>query len=203
LPGHFTVLGSKRGPELMLSVIIATQDSERALVPTLAALVPGATSGIVSEVLLADAGSSDDTAAVADVAGCEFMRIEGALGHRLRSAAAAARAPWLMFLRPGVVPDTPWTAEVGRFIQEPARAGQAGVFRRGGPSQASLREVLSLVTAALGALPRPEQGLVISQQFYQALGGHSEQAADPERALLRRIGRRRRVMLSTTVFGPD
>lgn len=187
----------------MLSVIIATQDSERALVPTLAALVPGATSGIVSEVLLADAGSRDDTAAVADVAGCEFMLIEGKLGHRLRSAAAAARAPWLMFLQPGAVLDTPWTAEVGRFVQEPARAAQAGVFRRGGPTQASLREVLSLVTAALGALPRPEQGLVISKQFYESLGGHSDQAADPERALLRRIGRRRRVMLSTAVFSPD
>ncbi len=149
----------------MLSVIIATQDSERALVPTLAALVPGATSGIVSEVLLADGGSRDDTAAVADVAGCEFMLIEGGLGHRLRAAAATARAPWLMFLRPGMVPDTPWTAEVGRFIQEPARATQAGVFRRGGPSSASLREILSLVTAALGALPRPDQGWSFPSNF--------------------------------------
>jgi hypothetical protein len=108
-----------------------------------------------------------------------------------------------MFLQPGAVLDTPWTAEVGRFVQEPARAAQAGVFRRGGPTQASLREVLSLVTAALGALPRPEQGLVISRHFYESLGGHSDQAADPERALLRRIGRRRRVMLSTAVFSPD
>ena len=57
----------------MLSVIIATLDSERALVPTLAALVPGATAGLISEVLLADGGSADDTATVADVAGCNFM----------------------------------------------------------------------------------------------------------------------------------
>ena len=35
----------------MLSVIIATKDSERALVTTLAALVSGATAGIISEVL--------------------------------------------------------------------------------------------------------------------------------------------------------
>ena len=185
----------------MLSIIIATQDSERALVPTLAALVPGATSGIVSEVLLADAGSHDDTAAVADVAGCGFMAIEGQLGHRLRSAAAAARAPWLMFLRPGIVLDAPWTGEVGRFIQEPARSGQAAVFRDGGSSQASLRAVLSLLTAALGAPPRAEQGLVISKQLYDALGGHSARAADPERELLRRLGRHRRFMLATQAFG--
>ena len=47
----------------MLSVIIATRNSERPLVRTLAALVPGATSGLITEVLIADAGSRDDTPA--------------------------------------------------------------------------------------------------------------------------------------------
>lgn len=202
--GIFAAFPTKaRGLRGMLSIIIATQDSERALVPTLAALVPGATSGIVSEVLLADAGSRDDTAAVADVAGCEFMEIEGSLGLRLKVAAAKAKAPWLMFLRPGTVLDTPWTGEVGRFVQEPARSGQAAVFRHGGSSQASLGGVLSLLAAALGARPRPEQGLVISRQLYDALGGHSERAADPEAELLRRLGRRRRFTLATQAFGRD
>ncbi|MEA2873185.1 MAG: hypothetical protein QOH67_3161, partial [Hyphomicrobiales bacterium] len=45
----------------MFSVIVATYDSERALVPTLAALVPGATAGIVREVIVADGGSRDET----------------------------------------------------------------------------------------------------------------------------------------------
>ena len=49
----------------MLSVIIATKDSERPLVLTLAALVPGAMAGIVREVIVADAGSGDATARVA------------------------------------------------------------------------------------------------------------------------------------------
>ena len=40
----------------MLSAIIATHESERALVPTLAALVPGAISGFVTEVVAADGG---------------------------------------------------------------------------------------------------------------------------------------------------
>ena len=57
----------------MLSIIIPTRNSERPLVPTLAALVPGATTGLVAEVLIADGGSQDDTAAVADVAGCNFL----------------------------------------------------------------------------------------------------------------------------------
>ena len=54
----------------MLSVVIATQDSERALLPTLAALVAGAAAGLVREVIVADASSRDATVAIADEAGC-------------------------------------------------------------------------------------------------------------------------------------
>ena len=40
---------------LMLSAIIAADESERALVPTLACLVPGVTAGMLRDVILADA----------------------------------------------------------------------------------------------------------------------------------------------------
>jgi glycosyltransferase involved in cell wall biosynthesis len=186
----------------MLSVIIPTHNSEQTLVPSLAALVPGATGGIITEVLVADGGSQDETAAVADVAGCNFITVEGSLGFRLKTAAVKARAPWLLFLQPGTVLDTPWIGEVGRFVQQPARYGEAAVFRRGGPSQSTLREFLLLISAVLGGLPRPEQGLLISSHFYSALGGHSERATDSERDLLRRIGRARCVRFSTNAFAP-
>jgi glycosyltransferase involved in cell wall biosynthesis len=54
----------------MLSVVIATHDSERALLPTLAGLVAGAAAGVVRDVVIADAGSRDATGAIADGAGC-------------------------------------------------------------------------------------------------------------------------------------
>ena len=187
----------------MLSVIIPTHNSERALVPTLAALVSGATTGLVSEVLVADGGSHDDTAAVADVAGCNFIVVEGSLSRRLKAGAARARAPWLMFLRPGTTLDAPWTGDARRFVEQAASRGYAAVFRRGAAAQPALREALSLLVAALGARPRPEQGLLIAKPLYDALGGHSERAADPETELIRRIGRRRIVMLAATAFSAD
>ena len=76
----------------MLSVIIATSESERPLVRSLAALVPGATAGLVREVIIADGGSADGTAEVADFAGCRLMVSDHGPGHRLKEAAAAARA---------------------------------------------------------------------------------------------------------------
>jgi hypothetical protein len=187
----------------MLSVIIATLDSEAALVQTLAALVSGATSGILSEVILADGGSRDDTAAVADVAGCHFMAVEGSLARRLKAAAARARTPYLLFLRPGVVPDVPWTGDAGRFMQQAANDSRAAIFRRGAVAQPGLNGMLSLITAAVWPRPRPEQGLLISRRFYEELGGHSESAAGPETELLRRIGRQRIVTLATSAFALD
>src|SRR5438874_2378447 len=92
----------------MLSVVIATSESEHALVPTLAALVPGATAG-------------------------------------------AVRTP--------------------------------------------LIEALSLLRIALGGRPGPDQGLIISKALYAEVGGHRADAADPEAALIRSLGRRRIVML--------
>jgi glycosyltransferase involved in cell wall biosynthesis len=183
----------------MLSVIIATLDSESALVASLAALVPGAMDGLVSEVIVADGGSRDGTATVADVAGCNFTIIEGPLGRRLKTAAATARAHWLLFLRPGTVPEASWTGEVRRFVERSPPDARAAVFRRGRAAQAPLKEVLLLLATALGALPRPDQGLLIAHSFYDELGGHSDLASDPETDLIRRIGRRRTAILTTGV----
>jgi len=180
----------------MLSVIIATDNSERVLVRTLSALVAGAVDGLISEVVVVDGGSSDDTAAVADVAGCDFLLHQGSLAERLSSAVARARAPWLLFLRPGTVLDAGWTAEARRFIEQNEAEPRAGVFRRGTTGQSTFVEAFALVVAALGGRPRPEQGLLIERRFYLTLGGHRD-GVDPETALIRRIGRRRLITLAS------
>jgi glycosyltransferase involved in cell wall biosynthesis len=174
----------------VLSVIIPTLDCERALVATLAALVSGATDGLIREVLLADGGSQDDTAVVADVAGCKFLKLDRPPGERLRAAAAAARSPWLLFLRPGLILEASWIGETRRFVESIRDGERAAVFRRGAVAPSPLREALAQAMAAF-ARPRPDQGLLISRRFYDALGGHRAEAADPEADLIRRIGRKR------------
>jgi glycosyltransferase involved in cell wall biosynthesis len=184
----------------MLSAIIATHESERTLVPTLAALIPGATAGLLGEVIVADAGSHDATAEVADVAGCRFMASSDPLGARLQAAAASTRTPWLLFLRAGCVPETGWVSAADRFMQATDTldgAGRAAVFRPPGAAdllRPGLSEVIALLRVALGGGAKPEQGLLIARRFYVALGGHPA-GADAEAALLRQIGRRRIAML--------
>jgi glycosyltransferase involved in cell wall biosynthesis len=182
----------------MISVIIPTLNSERALVPTLAALVPGAVRGLVREVIICDGGSTDATAEVADIAGCTVVTSAVPLARRLKEAAGMARARWLLFLRPGTVLEPGWLDDAASFIAQAEfnAAKSAAVFRR--PASAKpdqpLREALSLLMFALWGQPHPDQGLLIESRFYTEIGGHGESAPDPEVELLARLGRSR-VML--------
>jgi glycosyltransferase involved in cell wall biosynthesis len=182
----------------MLTAIVATDESERRLVPTLAALVPGATAGVITEVIVADAGSSDDTAKVADYAGCRFVSSPEPLGARLKSAALSTRTPWILFLRAGCVPEPGWIQAAERFMQDADLAERAAVFRPPGVAdlmRPGLAELLALLRVTLGGAPKPDQGLLIGRRFYDSLGGHNGDA-EAEAALLRKLGRRRTAMLA-------
>ena len=184
----------------MLSVVIPTFDSERTLVPTLAMLVPAAMSGVVRDVIIADGRSADATLEVADIAGCNVVASSAPLAQRLREAVATARAPWLMFLRPGTVLDTTWLDETVNFIEETERGhlATAAMFRKAASPRASYPaaiEALAWLKFALIGRAGPDQGLIISTRLYGELGGHRDGAADPEADLLGRLGRRRLLML--------
>lgn len=182
----------------MLTVIIPTRESERALVQTLAPLVSGATAGLVTEVIVADAGSADATAEVADVAGCRYLAGPGTVGARLKLAAGEARAPWLLFLWPGTVPEPGWIEAIESFIGAGRDSAQAAVFRLRADefAEPGLGAALKALRAALfGVTPGPEQGLLIARRLYDSLGGHGA-GEDAEAALFRRIGRRRLALLA-------
>jgi glycosyltransferase involved in cell wall biosynthesis len=185
----------------MLSVIIATRESERELVRTLAVLVSGAAAGLVREVIVADAGSRDATADVADSAGCHVLVGSGPAGARLKAAAATARAAWLMFLRPGTVMDMTWIDDATRFIED-EDGSRAAVFRpTPNTIQPVLLEILALLRGAWRLRPDPEQGLLIAKSLYDRLGGHRDNP-EAEHDLLRRLGRHRIATLRSGATGP-
>lgn len=191
----------------MLSVVIPTYNHERALVPTLAMLVPGAVAGAVREVIIADAGSTDATHAVADEAGCDVVTSSAPLASLLRSAVAKTRSSWLMFLKPGTTLDPTWISEATRFVDEIIHRGtvdaQAAVFRRGisaGDRRPAVVQAFDLAKAVLARTPSPEQGLLIAKRRYDDLGGHRDAAPNPESDLIARLGRRQIVTLRSAAF---
>src|SRR5579871_3929749 len=186
----------------MLSVIIPTEGIEHPVVATLAALVPGAASGVVREVLLVDRGDNDVIARVADVAGCRFLPFQGSRAAALAAGARQARAPWLMFLHAGAVLDSGWIEETAQFIERVSVSGhpRAGIFRyaRSPYAEGGPREVCRFV-ARLVAGPRADQGLLIARDHYERLGGYAPDVRNPETRLLRRLGRSSLTLLHSRI----
>lgn len=186
----------------MLSVIIPTEGVEQPTVATLAALVPGAASGLIREVLLVDGTRNGVIERVADVAGCRFVGFEGSHGAALAAGALHARSPWLMFLHAGAVLETGWIDETTQFIHSVSASGKprAAVFRyaRSPYASAGLRDALRFLARIVG--PQGDQGLLIARDHYDRLGGYPPHARRSEARLLRRLGRSSRTLLRSRII---
>src|SRR3954471_5712883 len=159
----------------MISVIIPTSNSERLLPRCFDSLIPAAVRGVVREVIVADAGSTDATLLIADAAGAHVIHGRGARAALLAEGAKSARADWLLFLRPETALEPGWEVEAESFIsQEVMERPRAATFRfaleefggeaRRAEAKASLRTMLF-------ALPYGDQGLLIPKRLYQKIGG--------------------------------
>src|ERR1700723_701402 len=162
--------------EIMLSVIIPTEGAEHPAVATLAALVPGAATGVVREVLLVDRGDNGVIERVADVAGCRFLAFDGTRAAALAAGARQARSPWLMFLHVGAVLDHGWIDETTQFIQRVSDSDRprAGIFRyaRSPYSETRLRDGFKFIARVIAG-PSADQGLLIAKDHYDRLGRYA------------------------------
>ncbi|AXS39529.1 glycosyltransferase [Breoghania sp. L-A4] len=187
----------------MFAVVIPTRNSEATLVEVLAALVPAAADGIVREVIVADAGSTDATEAIADGAGCRWVVVSGGRGGQLAAGAAAAkRGTWLMFLEPDCILEAGWHHEVAGFVERAERSARAdtvaGRFRYAVDElgwTARLKEWWACTRSIVFGIGYANQGLVLSRQLYDRLGGHRPLEVMADADFVRRLGRRRIVHL--------
>ncbi len=157
-----------------LSIIIPTLNAEAELPLALGALMEGLDAGLVRELVVSDGGSMDGTCAMAEAAGAEVVTGAAGRGGQMARGADAAHGAWLMFLGADTVLAAGWADAV----QDHIAAGQgAGYFRlrfrtRGiwpwfVAGWANLR-------ARLFGLPCGDQGLLISRQLYDAVGGFKD-----------------------------
>lgn len=186
----------------MLTVVIPTLESERTLVGTLATLIPATVAGVVSQVVIVDGGSRDDTLAIADELGCDIVSAPRGRGTQLAEGAGAARQPWILFLHSDTRLDEGWHREAASFIERVAsrneadrRAAVFGFALDDYGFSARLLEVIVRVRCVLFALPYGDQGLLISRRHYDRLGGFKPIPLMEDVDLVRRIGRRGLVYL--------
>ena len=161
----------------MLSVVIPTHNCEEGLARTLVSLVPAAAEGVVREVVVADAGSSDGTRIVADAAGCSLVENSGGWLARVGAGVhSARRTPWFLILSPSVFLEADWFREAASFVERAERAGRAdrhvGTFRVVYDEFGWRPRVAERVVRMAGAMfgrPLREQGLIISRRHLEAL----------------------------------
>lgn len=185
----------------MISVVIPTLNAESHLPRTLGALIPAAVDGLICEVIVADGGSTDATAVIADAAGATLIAAERGRGPQLIAGAAAARGRWLLFLHADTMLQTSWEREAWRLMQSaeanPARE-RAGVFRfaldDSGVFARCLEGAVRLRCAVL-RMPYGDQGLLISRRLYDKLGGFRPLALMEDVDIVRRLGRGRIALL--------
>jgi len=185
----------------MISVVIPTFNSEARLPATLASLVTAAVDGLVREVIIADGGSSDGTAAIADQTGARLIAGARGRGSQLAAGAKAARFPWLLFLHADTALEDGWEREAIAFlrrIEAGDGAPSAAAFRFALDDQGvrpRLLERLVAVRCALLRLPYGDQGLLLPKRLYERLGGYRPLPLMEDVDLVRRLGRRRMTML--------
>jgi hypothetical protein len=157
----------------MLTVMIETRNHQDALARTLASLVSGAVEGIVREVLVHDRGSTDQTAAVADHAGCVMVPAGDLLGGVRR-----AKGDWLLFVEPGARLSEGWVEAV--FAHVGHATTPARFLRARAPDSGFLARMMTR--------SRPlSEGLLVSKR--QALA--KLKPGDEAEALARRLSSRR------------
>ncbi len=185
----------------MISVVIATDNSAPLLAPTLAALVAGAVAGVVREVIVADTGSQDATTELAEMAGCRVVVSTAPESERLRAAAALARSDWLMFLRPGSVPDGDWIGALEGFLRAAGSRSRGalpiGVFTCRAEPTTAVGDLMAALRGLAGFTPL-SRCLVLRKDSYARLGGHRA-VTDCDRDLIRRAGRGGRIVLAAPV----
>lgn len=177
----------------MLSVIMPTLNAERHLPASLSALFPAAVSGLVKELIVVDGGSNDRTIAVVEQAGARIISCKPGRGLQLKTGAETARSDWLLFLHADTALAGGWIEEVENFVRGTG-SDKVGVFRfqlDDKRYRARLLEFLVRLRCRLLALPYGDQGLLISRQMYDEIGGYKPIALMEDVDLVKRIGRQR------------
>jgi rSAM/selenodomain-associated transferase 2 len=181
-----------------IDIVVPTLNAAPTLAATLGCLQRSREDGFVGEVIIVDGGSMDGTQDVARAFAARVVMSERGRGRQLARGAAVSTAPWLLFLHADTRLLPGWEQEVGTFIRQ--GTDRAAVFRLRFDDSAALarrlERAVSWRTRLLG-LPYGDQGLVISRDLYDAVGGFRDMPLMEDVDLVRRLGRKRLLLLDS------
>ena len=180
-----------------LSVIIPVLNASLTLDETLAHLRAG-DSNLVTEIIVSDGGSSDQTLEKAAEAGCVVMEGSPNRGNQLVRGATQAHGKWLLFVHADTRLSDNWGKHARAFIEMESSQDRAAVFNfclDDSSLKAWLLESIVAIRVRFLALPYGDQGLLISRRFYDHIGGFAPIPLMEDVDIIRKIGRHRLTVL--------
>ena len=171
-----------------LSIIIPTLNAGGSLRACLSTLAPAAMDGLVSEVIIADGGSTDETPLLADAFGARLVSGAPGRGRQLAQGADAARGPWLLFLHADTRLETSWPAAVRQTIAKGPE--QAGVFHLAFDDHGAAPALVAwgaVMRSKVFRAPYGDQGLLIHRTAYDAIGGYAAMPLFEDVDIIRRF----------------
>jgi len=174
-----------------VSVIIPALNAARHLPRCLASLGVVEGDDLVREIILSDGGSDDDTMRLARAAGAIIVSAPKGRAKQLIAGAAGVRGQWLLFLHADTALAPGWRDAVAHHVSRVPE--KAAVFRlaydRDHARARWLAARANRRTRWFG-LPYGDQGLLVSRELYESVGGFPDQPLMEDVELVRRIGRR-------------
>jgi len=179
---------------MRLTVVIPTLNASASLAATLQSL-----GSFPAEVLVADGGSSDTTAAIATAFGARVLKASRGRGPQLQAGTGASESPWLLLLHADTYLSPGWESAVRRHAMDhPDRAGYFRFALRSADPHARRLEALVAWRCRFLALPYGDQGLLIARTLLQQVGGIRPLILMEDVDLVRRLGRSRLAPLDAT-----
>jgi rSAM/selenodomain-associated transferase 2 len=175
-----------------ISVIIPTLNAAATLPATLATLGP------VYEVVIADGGSADGTVEQAQYAGVRVVIVPKGRGQQLAAGIEAATGEWLLLLHADTRLTPDWQAKAADHMRDsPDEAAYFRFVLDSTDPRARRLEAMVRWRCRVLALPYGDQGLLIHRDTLLRAGGMRPLPLMEDVDLIRRLGRRRLVGLTS------
>ena len=173
-----------------ISVIIPTLNAAEEVDATLNALIPGLQENLIKEVIIVDGGSTDTTILRAFNWGSRIIASAKGRGRQLRTGGLNATGEWLLFLHADTQLSPDWPEFLDQHMRDhPDKAAAFRLRYRSNLRQARWLESRANRRSVWFGLPYGDQGLFISKEIYDALGGYQDLPLMEDVNLVRRIGK--------------
>ncbi|MGH1369416.1 MAG: TIGR04283 family arsenosugar biosynthesis glycosyltransferase [Maritimibacter sp.] len=175
-----------------LSIVIPTLNAEAQLPVALLCLMEGLEAGLLRELIVSDAESTDKTVEIAQAAGAQVLHGPPGRGGQLARGCAVARGDWLLILHADTKLSPNWSSVVAQALEEASPRYFKLRFDATGFGPWVVSRWANL-RARLFSRPFGDQGLLVRRSDYEAAGGYPDIALMEDIALLRKLPKPRAV----------